>query len=124
MKKSLLVLPMFLLLGCDVSFDQKLKYANDATSDMATMAIPATNALCGRIVQKCQEEEDADCVDYHKCDTIRSKLLEIFIQIKFAILDAEAAKAIGDSKSAGEALLRAVKLLSELRNQLSLLGVQ
>jgi hypothetical protein len=100
-----------------------LEYANAAGTEIIQTAVPLINNTCMVIVKQCAEIEDADCPAYHKCSQVRDEIVNKIIMLKLAILDAETARAVGDSKSAEEAVTRAVSLIMEIRQHLQKVGM-
>lgn len=103
-------------------FDSTLRYADSAATQIMNTAVPMLNEVCGELVRQCVAEQDAECPPYHKCAAFRQKVSETLGYIKMAILDAESARAIGDSKSEEEAIFRAISLIKEVREQLKSVG--
>lgn len=91
----------------------------------ARMAIqPVIDATCQYELEKCGSEMlVSDCPGYELCDKVRGIIIRTLQGVQFAIVDAQTALAIGDSKSHAEAVARALDLLIQVRQQMAILGI-
>jgi hypothetical protein len=100
-----------------------MKYAHTAGVGLRETAFPLITAMCNDEISKCEVSGDPSCPGYHKCKNARAKIAKSFVALQFAILDANAALAIGESDSAYEAVGKVLSLLADIRKHLSESGV-
>lgn len=94
-----------------------------ASEKLMDLAMPALEYLCNKEIAKCEATSDPVCKGYKACKAIRRQLVNKFVLLQYACLDATAAIEIAEQGDALDALADVVRLLSELRAQFKELGI-
>lgn len=100
-----------------------LNYAHTAGVGLRESVLPVITAVCEAEVGKCEALGDSECPKWQACAAVRRKIAIGFMTLQLAIMDANAAIAVGDETEISKAVDKVISVLIDIRKQLKEVGL-